>query len=152
MKLTPRHFSRLTCSTTCTSSVSTPGNVPESVLINTIAAIGDRIPMSAWDMILDDLLEVVVETLRPQDVASMRSVCSTWREKLDCLLSTLQLRQPLYIPDMAARFQACPYVQSCMFTVVSRSCSSTLSVCKGVWSDIIWCAGAVPCPSVLLRA
>ncbi|CAL8467754.1 g7292 [Coccomyxa elongata] len=55
--------------------------------------------MGEWDTVLDDIMEVVLERLNPQDMARMRSVSSAWRAKTDSLLTTLQLRHAQYIPE-----------------------------------------------------
>lgn len=66
--------------------------------------------MAEWDTVLDDIMEVVLERLNPQDMARVRTVSSAWRAKTDSLLTTLQLRHAQYIGEATVRFQACSRV------------------------------------------
>jgi hypothetical protein len=62
--------------------------------------------MECWDVILDDILEIVLQKMGPHDVASMRTVCRSWRAKTDALLTSMKLQQPECIASITTHFQA----------------------------------------------
>jgi hypothetical protein len=80
--------------------------------------------MAEWDGVLDDILGLVLEKVKPQDVASMRSVSRAWRAKADSLLYTLQLKHSQYIPELPHRFKACPPVPAPFAVIICQSAHS----------------------------
>ena len=78
--------------------------------------------MDEWECMLSDIFDCVLRHLDTEDVKHSRLVCTTWREEVDSLISTMTLKGPLHVPNMVSRFQASPNPES-----LARPANSDLS-------------------------
>ena len=64
--------------------------------------------MEEWECMLSDVFDSVLQYLSNEDVKHSRLVCTTWRDEMDNLLSSMTLKSSAHVPHMVSRFQASP--------------------------------------------
>lgn len=60
---------------------------------------------------LSEIFDCVLRYLDTDDIKQSRLVCTTWREEVDCLISSIALKRVLHVPEMVARFQVRLYTE-----------------------------------------
>ena len=63
--------------------------------------------MDEWECMLSEIFDRVLRCLDTDDVKQSRLVCTTWREKVDSLISSMALKRALHVPKMVSSFQVC---------------------------------------------
>ena len=68
--------------------------------------------MEEWECMLSDVFDSVLRYLCAQDVKHLTLVCTTWRDEVDNLVSSMTLKSCAHVPHMVARFQASTALRS----------------------------------------
>ena len=61
--------------------------------------------MDEWECMLSEIFDCVLRFLSPDDIKQSRLVCTTWREEVDSLISSMTLKRALHVPNMVSCFQ-----------------------------------------------
>ncbi len=67
--------------------------------------------MDEWECMLSEIFECVLRYLDTEDIKQSRLVCTTWREEVDGLISSMALKRALHVPQMVSCFQVCLVTQ-----------------------------------------